>query len=413
MVYYYFCILLETHTKHNQLRMMLKLLFWILLFLVFYAYIGYGILLYIMVIAKRILGKKSVSEATIEPTVTMFVAAYNEKDFIAEKVSNSLQLDYPAEKVTHLWVTDGSTDGTPELLKKYPQINVSHLSKRSGKIGAINRGMLEVKTPFVIFSDANTLLSTNAIREIVAKFAHSNVGCVTGEKKIKNKGKDAASGSGEGLYWKYESMLKKLDGELNSTVGAVGELFAIRTQLFRPTEADTILDDFMISIRIAMSGYKIAYTPNAYAVETASANIREEMKRKIRIAAGSVQSVIRLKNLLNIFRYGMLSFQYISHKVIRWFVPPFALPLLLIINTIIVFTQEMGDSNLFEMLLFAQLIFYLIAALGWFFENTKTTLKLFFVPYYISMINIAVILGVVRYFRGKQPASWERAARGN
>lgn len=392
--------------------MILEILFWILLFLVFYAYAGYGLILYVMVWFKRLFIPASQPTAeNYQPEVTMFVAAYNEKKYVKEKVENSLNLNYPLEKVKHIWVTDGSNDGTTDELSNYENIRVEHENKRSGKIGAINRGMQFVDTPIVIFSDANTTLSQNAIEEIASKFADPNVGCVTGEKKITNKQKDAASGAGEGLYWKYESFLKKLDGELNSTVGAVGELFAIRTELFRPTEADTVLDDFVISMRIAMQGYKIAYTPRAYAIETASANIKEEMKRKIRIAAGSVQAVIRLKELLNIFKYGLLTFQYVSHKVVRWFLPPVALPLLFVLNIIIVFLNT--KSGIFETMFILQLIFYFVAALGWLFENTKMSIKLFFAPYYLTMINLAVVMGVLRYFRGKQPASWERAKRGN
>ena len=162
----------------------------------------------------------------------------------------------------------------------------------------------------MVFSDANTLLGRDSVRIIVDLFRNPKVGCVSGEKRIHQKQADAAAGAGEGLYWKYESTLKKWDAELYSVVGAAGELFAVRTELFHEVEPDTLLDDFIISLRIAMQGYTIQYNPDAYAIETASANVKEELKRKIRISAGGIQSIIRLKKLLNIFKYGTLSFQY-------------------------------------------------------------------------------------------------------
>ena len=230
--------------------------FWILLFIVFYTYIGYGILLFILVKIMKLSGRgKEERQTGYEPDVTLFIAAYNEKDFVAGKVKNSLELDYPKEKLHMVWVTDGSDDGTPDVLKQYPGVEVHHLPERSGKIGAMNRGMKFVKTPVVVFCDANTMLGRESIRRIVYLFSNPKVGCVSGEKRIFSKEKDSAAGAGEGLYWKYESTLKKWDAELYSVVGAAGELFAIRTELYQEVERDTLLDDFIISLRVAQKGY--------------------------------------------------------------------------------------------------------------------------------------------------------------
>ena len=284
----------------------LKIFIWASLFIIFYAYLGYGILLLILVRIKRISGIiTKVDEGVFEPEVTLFVTAYNEKDFVDAKIRNSFSLDYPKDKVRHVWITDGSDDGTPDLLRKYEGVEIYHQPLRTGKIAAMNRGMQFIKTPVVIFSDGNTMLGKESVRRIVKLFRDPKVGCVSGEKRI--SGKDSAA-STEGIYWKYESALKKWDAELYSVVGAAGELFALRTELFRPVEPDTLLDDFIISLRIAKQGYTIQYDPEAYAVEKPSASVREELKRKIRISAGGIQSVIRLKELLNPFRYGVLHF---------------------------------------------------------------------------------------------------------
>ena len=311
-----------------------------------------------------------------------------------------------------LWVTDGSDDGTPDVLKQYPGVEVHHLPQRSGKIGAMNRGMQFVKTPVVVFCDANTMLGCESIRRIVRLFSDPKVGCVSGEKRIVSKEKDSAAGAGEGLYWKYESTLKKWDAELYSVVGAAGELFAIRTELYQEVERDTLLDDFIISLRVAQKGYTIQYDPEAYAIETASANVKEELKRKIRISAGGIQSVVRLRSLLNIFRYGTLSFQYISHRVLRWTLAPLSLLLMLITGLILALHEGIFNFGLYSIVFWLQVAFYIAALVGWYLENRSIRVKLLFVPYYFFIMNLSVFLGFKRYLKRTQSVNWERAKRG-
>lgn len=392
----------------------LKIIFWVALFIIFYSYLGYGILLFAIIKVRRLLGlgKPFEGNEDYEPEVTLFVAAFNEKDYLDEKVRNSRSLNYPMEKVTQLWVTDGSDDSTPELLKKYTYVSVLHEPARNGKIAAMNRGMKHVTTPIVIFSDGNTNLGKDSIKEIVRLFRDPTVGCVSGEKRIYSKDADAAAGAGEGMYWKYESQLKKWDAELYSVVGAAGELFAIRTELWQEVEKDTLLDDFMISLRVAMKGNTIQYNPEAYAIENASANVKEELKRKIRISAGGIQSVIRLSSLLNIFKYGTLSFQYISHRVLRWTLTPLLLLLLIPINFVLAQNEGFLGFGIFSLLFFGQILFYGAALLGWFLENRSIRLKILFIPYYFFIMNLSVFLGFARYIKGEQSVNWERAKRG-
>lgn len=393
---------------------MITIAFWFLFALLVYTFAGYAVLLFMLVSIKRMFRKSKEVEnkENYEPDVCLFVTAYNERDFVHQKVENSFSLDYPKEKIQYLWITDGSDDGTPDLLKAWPQLNVYHSVERRGKMHAMNRGMKFVKAPIIIFSDTNTILGIQSIREIVASFADPRVGCVAGEKRIVKKKADGAAGAGEGFYWKYESWIKKLDAELNSAVGAVGELFAIRTELFEEIEPDTLLDDFIISLRIAQKGYKIDYTPNAYAEETASLNVKEELKRKIRIAAGGVQTIFRLKGLLNPFKNGVLSWQYLSHKVLRWILAPVSLFLIFPVNLIVVLQTGSHVSNRFYLFFFLfQLLMYLIAVVGWYFENRKLHFKLLFVPYYFVVINYTSIRGMLRYFKGNQSVTWEKSKR--
>lgn len=393
----------------------LKIIFWFFLFIVFYTYIGYAILLFILVRMKRLLKKAKVTTPVeYEPEVTLFVAAYNEKDYVEEKVLNSFSLDYPRNKVKQVWVTDGSDDGTPDLLRKYTDkgVEVYHEDARGGKIGAMNRGMAFVTTPIVIFSDGNTILGEESIKRIVNLFKDPTVGCVSGEKRIRQKDKDAAAGT-EGIYWKYESKLKKWDAELYSVVGAAGELFAIRTELFQHVEKDTLLDDMIISLRVAMQGYTIQYDPEAYAIETASANVKEELKRKVRISAGGFQSIKRLLPIFNIFKYKWLSFQFFSHRVLRWTLAPLGLLILLITNSIITIHHGVFNFNsVYTYLFWGQMLLYVAALIGWFLENRHIKIKLLFVPYYFFIMNLSVYMGFRRYLKGNQSVKWERAKRG-
>ena len=391
----------------------LKILFWIFLFIIVYTYVGYGILLFAIIKIRRFfkIGNKVKIDPTYEPEVTLFIAAYNEKDYVEAKMKNTLELEYPKEKLNIIWVTDGSDDGTPDMLNGYPNTTVHHLDARNGKIGAMNRGMEFVKTPIVIFSDANTNLGKESIRRIVNLFSNPKVGCVSGEKRIVTKESDVASGAGEGLYWKYESALKKWDAELYSVVGAAGELFAIRTPLYRHVEKDTLLDDFIISLRVAQDGYTIQYDPEAYAIETASANVKEELKRKVRISAGGIQAIVRLRSLLNVFKYGTLSFQYISHRVLRWTLTPLCLVLLIPVSFILSYNVGVFNVGLYSVLFWLQVLFYCAALLGWFLENRSTRVKALFVPYYFFIMNLSVVLGFFRYMKKSQSVNWERAKR--
>ncbi len=391
----------------------IEIIFLIAILVVFYTYIGYGMLLYLLILLKRVSGKrrKRVSDPGFEPDVTLFVAAYNEKEYVDAKVQNHLSLDYPEEKIQHIWITDGSDDGTPDALRKFPEIKVYHKDERGGKIGAINRGMQFVQTPIVIFSDANTILSKESIRLIVGLFSDPKVGCVAGEKRIMMGDNEQAAGAGEGIYWMYESMLKKWDAELYSTAGAAGELFAVRTELFEEVEKDTLLDDFIISLRIAARGYTIQYSPDAWAMETASANVKEELKRKVRIAAGGIQSIIRLRQLLNPFRHGTLSFQYISHRVLRWTITPLLLPVIFLLNILLAHSEGFVTAGMYNILLALQILFYLMALAGAWLEKRRIRFKPFFVPYYFCVMNYAVYMGMIKYFRRQQSVNWERAKR--
>ncbi len=386
-----------------------EILFWTGVFILFYSYLGYGIVLYFVVTVKRIF-KPSVNmmDCIFEPEVSFVVPCYNEGEIIEKKIKNCLALNYPKEKLKIIFITDGSTDGTSDIIKnKYQEIQVLHELKRVGKSAAENRSMKFVDSPIVIFSDANTVLPCGAIREIVKHYVDPKVGAVSGEKRILEKNTDNATGAGEGLYWKYESFLKKMDSELLTIVGAAGELFSLRKELFVELEEDTILDDFMLSMRIAEKGYRVIYEPKAYAMETASESVKEELKRKIRICAGGWQAMIRLRSVLNPLKNPILTFQYISHRVLRWSVAPLFLFLLFPLNIML-----LNQGLFYQLILYFQTLFYISAMMGWYFENQNIRVKSLFIPYYFFIMNYAVFAGFFRYVKGTQSAAWERVKRG-
>jgi biofilm PGA synthesis N-glycosyltransferase PgaC len=387
----------------------MTVLFWIAFALIVYTFVGYGLVLFVMICIRRaIRGRRSLPATDGLPSCSLVIAAYNEEAFIREKISNTLELEYEPGKLEIVFISDGSDDRTPDIISEYPRIRLLHENERQGKVAAMHRAVATVSSDIVIFTDANTILNNKALVNIARHYADSQIGAVAGEKRIKTDALADAGTAGEGFYWKYESALKRWDSELHTVVGAAGELFSVRRELYEPVPQDTILDDFMISMLIAAKNYRIVYEPESYAMEEASENIKEELKRKVRIAAGGIQSILRLLPLFNIFRYGLLSFQYISHRVLRWTIAPFLLIGILILNALLVLD---GAPELYSLLLVAQLLFYALAMGGFLLAARQIRIKIFFIPYYFCVMNYAVLRGIIRYFSGGQSAVWEKAAR--
>lgn len=390
----------------------LKILFWAMLLIVFYTYLGYGILLYFIIRLKRFFkGKplKTVLPSDEElPTMTLMICAYNEEDVVAEKMANTLALDYPRDKFRIMWVTDGSNDRTNELLKAYPEVDIVFSPERRGKTAALKHGLRELKTRYVAFTDANTMINPDALREIARLFMDPTVGCVSGEKRVAARKEGEMAAEGEGLYWRYESTLKKWDSELYSAMGAAGELYAVDPTLVREVPDEALLDDFMMSMYIVQAGRRIAYTPDAYALEYGSANIFEESKRKRRIAAGGLQSIWWLRSMLNPLHQPLVAFQYISHRVLRWSITPIALVILLIINVLLV---TLHAGTFYTVMLVLQLLFYLMALAGWWLERKGHKNKLLYTAYYFVFMNINVFRGMSYLRTHGKSGAWEKARR--
>lgn len=385
----------------------MEIFYWTCILVVLYIFIGYGLVISLLAKFKR---KKSLMELEDEdlPEVTFLVAAYNEEEIIEDKIRNTFSLNYPKNKLKLKFVTDGSNDGTNRIIEKYPEVDLCFKPSRAGKIAAVNRVMPSVASSITVFSDANVMINKDGLRNMIKHFQSNLVGAVSGEKTVVSKDEDGASSSGEGFYWKYESYLKKKDAEWNTLVGSAGELFAIRTNLYEEVDTNTLIEDFVMTMTMAAKGYKVAYEPKALAVESGSANIEEETKRKVRISAGGIQAVVRLLPLLNFFKYGKLSFQYISHRVLRWTLMPIAL---LGIFVSIFFLAPNGWP--YDVLMRLQVIFCLLAFVGYSLRNAETKIKIVFIPYYFIYMHYCVVLGWIKYLRGKQQVTWEKAKRAS
>ena len=371
--------------------------------LIFYTYLGYPLLI---VLLAKFFPKTRKVDVLSTPTVTWIVPCFNEEAVISSKIENLMALDYPKNKLEVILITDGSTDRTVEYAKSYKDVKVLHQNTRAGKAAAENRAMKFANGEIIVFNDANTMVSSNALKLMIKHYADPQVGGVSGAKGIIVDQKDTAASEGEGLYWKYESMIKNADSNFNSLMGAAGELVSFRSELVMDLPEDTILDDFMQSFNILKQGYIMIYEPKAKAEETSSINVEEELKRKMRIAAGGWQSMSRLPFMLNILKRPIQAWMYISHRALRWSVTAFALPILYLLTA---FSLE--SNNLLIIALFiAQSTFYFIALIGHQFRDKSLPGSVLAI-YYFVLMNYAVIVGFQRFIGGKQGGAWERSVR--
>ncbi|WP_339869457.1 glycosyltransferase family 2 protein [uncultured Algoriphagus sp.] len=386
----------------------MELTFLLLILLIFYTYIGYGGLVFLLV-KLRSKGNFSYHNQHL-PSVSLIIPYYNEKAGLKSKIENTLQLDYPDDKLEVIFISDGSDDGSENFLKGNRSIKSILIPKRGGKFVAMKKAVMLSSGSILVFSDANTLLNQLAIKELVLPFQDRKVGAVTGEKRIITLKSDGATSKGEGVYWKYESFLKRFDSYFNTLVGGDGGLMSYRRELFEHLPDDTILDDFMLSMRVAENGYLVKYAPKAEAQEYSSSSINEEIKRKIRIAAGGWQSIFRLSKAINPFHDFRLFFQYISHRVLRWAVCPLLLPIIFLLNHLLVVNTE---NILWTVFLVVQYLFYTLALLGFWAKNKAIPIVGFFIPYYFSVMNYCAIHGFFRWIVGGQAVTWQRAERAN
>ena len=386
----------------------MELTFWISLLTVFYTLFGYGLImaLWSSIKKKHAMPQKGGVTTQSLQAMTVIIPAFNEEALIADKICDTFAQDYPRNKLNILVLADGSTDRTARkvraLQKKHKGLFLLYKLQRRGKAMALNRAMRHVHTPITVSTDTDTRLAQGSLRALAQALADPSVGLVGGAKKVLSKND---VGQSEGLYWKYEHHFKMWDSQVGDMMGAAGELLAFRSEVYPMLESDTILDDFMMSFRVRQQGYRVRYCPDAKAYELPTSSYAEEWKRKVRIAAGGLQSIQRLRGLFAFWRDPLLSFQFISHRVLRWTVLPWVL-LLAFISNLYLFGQHWVYSGA----LLLQASAYLSVLFSVWFPDMHKLKGLKAMRYFVYM-QLSALQGLYRFILGKQSAKWEKASK--
>jgi cellulose synthase/poly-beta-1,6-N-acetylglucosamine synthase-like glycosyltransferase len=370
----------------------MKPLFWSSLSLIFFAYAGYPICLYLW----ARFWPRPVRRGSVLPSVTILIAIHNEEKYLPAKLQNLAQVDYPADRLQIVVVSDGSTDETNRILTggESPALCAVILPEHGGKATALNHGVAAARGEVIVFTDARQTIAAQALRNLVANFADPAVGCVSGELMI-GQG-EAAAAQGVGLYWRMEKKIRQWEGLAGSTVGATGALYAVRKNLIPPLPSETILDDVYIPLHVVRQGQRVVFEPHALAFDPLTPNPKQEFRRKLRTLVGNYQ-------LLHLAPWVLtrppLRLQFICHKLLRLLVP-FAL------MGMFVSTVWLG-KDIYELVLLLQLVFYALAGLRLFPGNFGIVSRLSDVSLAFLVLNAAAALAFLYFITGRK-AIWSR-----
>ena len=378
--------------------LIVEVILWIVMALVVYAYAGFPLLLLMRGLIRRPITKQEVT-----PSVSLVVIAHNEEESIQEKLENILALDYPRDRLQVLIGSDGSDDKTDEIVARYSDRGVElHSLPRSGKIPTLNATVAHATGDVLVFSDANSMFDTTAIRALMRCFADPTVGAVAGNQCYSSDTKNAAS-LGERMYWSFDRFLKQIQSTSGNATSSTGSIHAIRRKLFRPVPL-AVCDDFVISTRAVEQGYRLVFEPDAIAREAVAATDSAEFSRKVRVITRGLGGLWAVRPLFNPFRFGFYSFQLTSHKLLRWSVT-WLLVILLVVSAALA-----NSTPFYWWLLNAQLVFYGCGLIAFLLRSTSIvcvpTFRLLNVPYYFCLVNIAAACGWLQLLRGRRIDVW-------
>ena len=377
-------------------------LFWTSILFLVYVFFLFPIL----VLLRGLLIRRPYQTTNITPSLSMVIAAYNEAGTIRAKLENILSLDYPSGQVEVIIASDGSTDGTDEIVSSYGQPNIKLLSlRRTGKNAALTKAALAATGEILVFSDANSMYSSGALRALVSPFADPAVGGVAGNQVYKFNRRNASSSAGERGYWDFDRLLKHFQDRAGSVTSATGSIYAIRRKLFQPIPLG-LVDDFMASTAVILQGYRLVFAEQAISYEGVAESKKLEFNRKVRIILQGLKSVLLRAELLNPFRYGFYAVQLFSHKLLRRLVV-FPLIVLLLTSPLL-----WSHGVIYQAATLAQLSFYSLAFTGFILESLGTSkLKVFSIPFYFTLIYAAALVAVLKLLRGQQISQWETPTR--
>ncbi len=380
---------------------LLKVLFLLTSFLIVYIYFGYPLVLLILSRFCR----KPIELDDILPEINLLICAYNEEEVIEEKIKNSIALDYPNEKITIIIASDGSTDKTNQLVSAYEsgRLILMAYPERSGKMAVINKTVPKLSGEIIIFSDANTMYKKNAMRKLVRNFSDPSVGAVSADVIIQNDATDF--GQSESAYYRYERWIQEKESSFGSIIGADGGMYAIRRRLFVKPSSNIILDDFVVSMNVALNGSRLVYDRAAIGYEQSNISRKTEFLRKSRVIAGAVQSFLQNEGVPSIKNKGLF-FCYFSHKFLRWLTPIF----LILFFAVSVALYLLLDKTIYGYSVFLQLLFYLAAFCG-IFLNERIKIPIISQPFYFCLVNAAALYGIYKGLCNKQPVMWQTFKR--
>ncbi len=342
-------------------------------------------------------------------SISILISAYNEEKVIKERIINISNLIYDFDKIEVLVGSDCSTDSTNEILtdleKKYSWLKVYIFKERRGKVPVLNKLVDIAKNEILVFTDANTEFSQESIKILASNFNSGKVGGASGRLILKEPKENFNKSNLEKKYWGYETKIKICEGKCGVLIGASGGMYAIRRKLFNPMpENKAVTDDLFVPLSILNQGYQFIYDINSIGYEEVSHQLIHEYKRKERFAATNFQTIGYFKNLLfnkNI----LLSFSLWSHKILRWFTPIFFIVIL--ITNLLLFPY----NEVFKILIYIQLAFYLLAVFGFLLKNIKIKIIIFTVPFYFALANIALFIGLIKFVFKKHTAYWQSTPR--
>jgi cellulose synthase/poly-beta-1,6-N-acetylglucosamine synthase-like glycosyltransferase len=360
-------------------------------------YVGYPLLVWVLA---RAFGREPI-RGDIAPMVSLLIPAYNEEAHIEQKLRNSLALDYPKAQLEIVVASDGSTDQTNAIARGFAAQGVTLMDLRDniGKSAMLNEVVPLLTGELVVFSDASSELEPDALRRLVRSFADPGVGAVSGLYRL--AGGASLRDEGEGLYWRYETFLKRQESWLHSILGGHGAFYAIRKALFRPLDGGAINDDYVIPMRVVEQGFRAVYEPSAVAWERELASMEGEFARRRRIAAGNCQQLAALWRLLDP-RRGWVALEFGSHKVLRTFAPVFLLALLAATPWLPAASRAWALAG--------QGLLYGSAVAGYLCQRRGVVVRWLSPPLYFCLGNLAMLAGIIRFgFTRGRPIAWERA----
>lgn len=377
---------------------LLLLFFWVAVVFVAYTYFIFPGLIFLRGLVLR----RPCQSEEITPQVSMLIAAHNEADSIGAKLDNVLSLDYPSDSLEVIVASDGSEDGTNAIVEEYEEQGVTLLSlPRVGKAPALNAAADAARGEILVFSDANSIYAADAIRVLVQPFADAKVGGVAGNQRYLRQNSAPSEGQGEKSYWRFDRQLKLYQSLAGNATSATGAIYAIRRSLFQAIPSG-VTDDFYTSTGVIVQGYRLVFAPDAVAYEPVAPSSGREFERKVRVITRGLQAVILRRTLLNPFRYGFYALQLFSHKVLRRMVI-FPLLILAVLSPLL-----WSQGLIYRLATVAQAGFYGLAALRLVLRDTRLgRSRVFTLPFYFCMVNVACLRATLNLLRGHRIERWE------